>query len=255
MTIGCHSIGHGPEHIVALHGWLSDHQVYAPMVPFLDEDRYTVAFADYRGYGRSRALDSDYSIAQMASDVIDLTAVLGWTRTHLIGHSMGGMVIQKVACLAPDLVASGIAITPAPASGHPLDAETMAFFRSAAEDDQALAEIFNILTGQRHGKAFLATMVREARASMAETSFLGYLATWTGTDFSAEMADLKTPFLVITGAHDGALGLDVVQDAFRAQLANVTFETIASAGHYPTIETPVETVTRIERFLISVVDG
>lgn len=252
MTIGFRSIGAGPEKIIALHGWLSDHQVYAPILEFFDEARYTVVLADYRGYGLSRALVNDYSVEQMASDVIDLAATLGWSRCHLIGHSMSGMVIQKVASLAPDLVTSGIAITPVPACGHALDDATTAYFRSAADDDKALAEIFDILTGQRHGKTFLATMVRKARASMRKESFHGYLATWTQTDISGEVTGLTAPFLVITGAHDGALGLAVVQEPLQKQIPNVRFETIASAGHYPLIETPVETVALIDRFLMSI---
>lgn len=251
MALGFRSIGYGPEKIVALHGWLSDHQVYEAIFPYFDEGRFTIAFADFRGYGRSRALPGDWSINQMAADVADLIAALGWSRCHLIGHSMGGAVIQKVAASNPELIVSGVAITPVPASGHALDEATMDFFRTAASDDTALAEIFDALTGKRHGKTFLTGMVRAARAATDGQAFLGHLATWTGADFAGDIGGLEIPFLVITGKHDGALGIDVVREPMSRHLANVRFEAIDSAGHYPMIETPVETVDRIEGFLNS----
>ncbi|WP_044560372.1 alpha/beta fold hydrolase, partial [Azospirillum sp. B4] len=45
--------GTGPEPVLVLHDWLGDASTYAPMRPYLDGKRYTYAFADLRGYGRS----------------------------------------------------------------------------------------------------------------------------------------------------------------------------------------------------------
>lgn len=252
MTIHHHTLGSGPQKIIALHGWLSDHQVYEPAFRHFDQDRFTVAFADWRGYGRSRGMNADYTSDQMADDVAALAAKLGWQRCHLVGHSMGGTAVLKTALRHPDLVASGVAVTPVPASGHALDEGTRRFFELAAEDDTALAEIFNALTGQRHSRNFLAGMVAATRESTGASILLGYLDTWTLSDFGDELSGLDMPFLVITGQHDGALGLETIREPMARQLKRVQFETIASAGHYPMVETPVELVDRIEAFIAAV---
>lgn len=248
MIPGSYTTGYGPTRIVFMHGWLSDHRVYAPIMPYLDETQVSAAFVDYRGYGRSRALAGSYSAEEIARDTLDLMDALGWERAHLVGHSMGGMAIQKLGCLARHRMLSGTAITPVPASGFPLDAETAAFFRSAVSDDAAMATIFDILTGKRHLPAFRAAMVAAARAATTAPALAGYLATWTGTDFAADVAGLDVPFLVIAGAHDGALGPDVMRSSYLTQLPRVEMEIIEAAGHYPMQETPVELVTRIAQF-------
>jgi len=254
MTLGYHTIGHGPEKVMFLHGWLSDHLVFEPLFPFLDPDRYTVVFADYRGYGLSSGQEGDYSIKEIATDVIGLAKELAWDHCHIAGHSMAGMVLQKVAFLAPELVLSGIAITPVSASGLPLDEDTAAFFRSAADDDDALAALFNTLTGERHSREFLKYMALRTRKATSREALLGYMKAWTTTDFSADVADLRTKVLVIAGAHDMAVGPDVMNSTYLQQLPNTEMEIIDGAGHYPTQETPVELFTIIEKHLVSMAE-
>lgn len=249
MTLGYHSLGHGPEKIIFLHGWLSDHLVYEPLFPLLDQDRYTAVFPDYRGYGQSSHLDGDYSIAEIARDVIELAKHLKWSHCHIAGHSTGGMVLQKIACLTPNLVASGIAITPVPASGLPLTAQLTSFFKSAIEDDGALTELYDVLTGKRYSGSFLTYMTGRTRRVTTRAALLGYMNAWTGTDISAEVAALESKILVIAGRFDGAVGPDVMEQTYLKQLHNVELVTIEGAGHYPAQETPVELFTAIEHHL------
>jgi len=249
MTLGYHTIGQGPEKLLFLHGWLSDHLLFEGLFPLLDGDRYTAVFADYRGYGLSSAQKGDYTIDEIAGDMIDLLGELGWQSSHIIGHSMGGMVVQKIAKLRPDLVISGVAVTPVPASGFEMDADTAAFFQSSAKDDAALENIFNILTGERHADQFLKLMTASARKATTTEAYLGYLNAWTTTDFSAEVTDIKTDILVVAGAHDGALGPEVMRNTYLKQLKNVNLVTIDGAGHYPTQEAPIELFTILDKHL------
>lgn len=249
MTLGYHSLGHGPEKIIFLHGWLSDHLVYEPLFPLLDQDRYSAVFVDYRGYGRSKHLGGTYDIDEIAQDTVALARHLEWSRCHIVGHSMGGMVLQKAACIAPGLMTSGIAITPVPASGLPLADELASFFKSAIEDDEALNELFDVLTGKRYARSFLTCMAGCTRAATTKAALLGYMSAWTGTDFSADVATLNSKILVIAGKFDGAVGPDVMERTYLKQLPNAELVTIESAGHYPTQETPVELFTAIEQHL------
>src|SRR5664279_5173362 len=112
-------IGKGQTKVVVIHGWFWDHRVYMPLFDALDPERYTYAFFDIRGYGKSRDISGDYTIAEVAADTIALTDKLGWKEFHVIGHSMGGKAAQKVAMDAPGRVKSVIGITPVPAIALP----------------------------------------------------------------------------------------------------------------------------------------
>lgn len=249
MSIGYSTLGNGPMRLLILHGWLSDGTVYDSIKPFFDPTKYSIAFMDFRGYGQSKGLSGDYTIDEIASDALSLADTLSWDTFHVIGHSMGGVVLQKMALLAPTRILSGIAITPVPASGFDLGEEGTAFFQSSATDDHALNTIFNTLTGQQHSNAFLSYMTENTRKSTSTPAYLGYLAAWTGADFADQVSQIDVPICVIAGHHDGALGPNHMRETYLKQLSNVKMDVIEGAGHYPMLETPPELFKHIEAFL------
>ncbi|KAI5792465.1 Alpha/Beta hydrolase protein [Peziza echinospora] len=72
-------------------------------------DIYSCLVFDNRGVGDSDAPLMQYSTSEMAKDVLELIEHVGWSkerRIHLVGVSMGGMIAQELALLAPTLLAS-----------------------------------------------------------------------------------------------------------------------------------------------------
>ncbi len=248
MPIGYSTRGHGPIRVILLHGWLSDQAVFDQIKPLFDESVYSVAFMDFRSYGLSAHLTGDYSIDEIADDTLSVADALGWDRFHILGHSMGGQVMQKVAVKQPDRVISGIAVSPVPASGFEMDAATYSFFQSSAEDQSALAEIFNTLTGKRYANAVLSHLVSKTRDATSKAAYLGYLRAWVKTDFSADVGVVRAPILVIAGRHDGALGPAQMETTYLKQLPNVEIDVIEAAGHYPMLETPLELFSKVDAF-------
>lgn len=56
---------------------------------------------DNRDSGKSSRCTENYTTLSMARDVIGLMDYLGVARAHILGTSMGGMIAQHVALLAP----------------------------------------------------------------------------------------------------------------------------------------------------------
>ena len=249
MTNGMHVVGHGPIRVMFLHGWLTDHTVFDPLVPYFSEDDYTLAFMDYRGYGMSRATSGEFSIREIAGDLLTSLDRLGWDEAHVIGHSMGGMVLQQAALMAPERILSGTAVTPVPASGYHIDADTQKLFTAAADDDVALETMFSFLTGQRHGPGFARQARSRSRAATTRDAYLGYMKAWLTTDFSKDVKAVTMPVQVIAGRHDAALPPEHQQETSVAELGNAHLEVLEAAGHYPSWETPVELFTLIDSFL------
>ncbi|CAM6091993.1 unnamed protein product [Calypogeia fissa] len=63
---------------------------------------------DNRGVGKSFIPKhrSNYTTKTMAVDVLELLDHLGWEKTHVCGHSMGGMIACKLAAIAPHRLSS-----------------------------------------------------------------------------------------------------------------------------------------------------
>ncbi len=69
-------------------------------VPVLDE-RFKLVVHEHRGAGRSSHSRIDYSVEQMAGDLLQLIDSLGIERAHLVGHSTGGAIGQTLAIDQP----------------------------------------------------------------------------------------------------------------------------------------------------------
>lgn len=76
---------------------------WQPHVAALAE-QFTVITHDHRGCGQSSITRIDYSVEQMADDVIQLLDHLGIERTHFMGHSTGGAIGQTLALDRPERI-------------------------------------------------------------------------------------------------------------------------------------------------------
>lgn len=244
-----HLVGNGPNEVVVLHGWFGDAHAFAPMERSLSADEFTYAFLDYRGYGGMREVPGAFTMEEIAADALALADHLGFGRFSLVGHSMGGMAVQRVLSMAPDRIRKLIAVTPVPASGVPFDDASWALFSGAADKPENRYAIIDYTTGNRLSRAWIQHMVDYSLAHASRDAFASYLTAWSRSDFSASVQGLPLPVKVIVGEHDPALNTTVMQATFLACYPDCELEVMANAGHYPMHETPVALATSIENFL------
>lgn len=244
-------LGSGPRKVLVLHGWFGDENTFAPMSDSFSLDEFTYVFMAYRGYGASRDIKGDFTISEISADARALASELGWTRYSLIGHSMGGMAIQRVLADEPGAVEKIIAVTPVPASGVPFDEPTWKLFSGAAGSDLNRRMIVDFSTGNRLSSSWIDHIVRCSRSTSTEAAFGAYLHSWVKTDFHQEIVGNPVPIKVIVGANDPSLTADVMRATYLAWYPNAELQVIENAGHYPMNETPVVLATSIETFLRS----
>jgi 2-keto-4-pentenoate hydratase/2-oxohepta-3-ene-1,7-dioic acid hydratase in catechol pathway len=149
LMLGHVRFGQGPNKVMVLggaFGWTEDWTVFQAG---LDPERATWVFADYRGYGLSRGLDGAFNFDEAAADVLALADSLGWGRFSLVGHSMGGVAIQRVLLAAPGRIERMAAITAVPACSSRMDAQRLAMFSKAATDVVQRQFILDFSTGKR----------------------------------------------------------------------------------------------------------
>jgi pimeloyl-ACP methyl ester carboxylesterase len=240
--------GHGPRKVIALHGWLGDGSSFEPMLTAVQPEEFAVALPDYRGYGRSRDDAGPYDLATIARDVLELADGLGWSRVSLLGHSMGGKAALKVAALSPERVEKILGVTPVWAGPAPFDSATTEFFRSAASDVSVRAAILSATTGERLPPYWSSKLARESADGSTREAFAGYCESWAFDDFAAEVAGLDKDVLVVVGAHDSGVPMEVVSATWLAHLPKAQLEVYGDAGHYPMLETPLQLAATFERF-------
>ncbi len=255
-VLGYSTYGQGEEKVLVFHDWMGDASNYESLIPYLDPVSYTYVFADVRGYGKSVHLTGEYSANEVSADAFRLADTLGWKRFHVVGHSMTGMVAQRMA--VDDRISGGnrlksvIAITPVSSDGYPADEGTKKFLWGLIGQRNLSEQGFQALTGQRLSPAWSRIKTTRHLQTSREDALKGYYRMWLETDFSAEArkARVGTPLLVIGGRQD----LPGFQEAhlrktFGTLYPNVEFTFITDAGHYPMHETPVYLASLIEKYL------
>lgn len=251
---GYRSHGWGQAKIIALHDWLSDTSSYEPMLPYLNPGLCQWAFMDLRGYGLSRGLPACYTLVEAARDVLALADHLNWQCFHLVGHSMSGMIVQKVAALAPERLHSLIAVTPVSASGQPLTESQKEDLRAMAHE-RTRGEILRSLWGNRLSESWLQYKLRRWRETADGDASAAYVSMFAGPGFASEIAGFSKPVLAIAGGHDtGPFEESSIRLAFEPLYPKLTVTTLASSGHYPMQEVPVFLATLIERFALETFD-
>jgi len=247
--IGYTIAGTGSQKVIMLHGWWSDHTAYDILLPILDLENFTYAFMDYRGYGKSIDIYGEHSIEEIAADALALADHLGWKNFHAVGHSMGGMAVQKMIVKAPERIHSSVLITPVPACGAPLDQASEELFLNAAKDDENRLTILNFLTSGRLSPGWYNHVLKRSHETTNCRSFHEYMQAWTGTDFADAVQGMDAPILVLVGEYDQAITMEGMTKTLLEYFPAATIDVIMNSGHFPMLETPARLVYLMEKYL------
>jgi pimeloyl-ACP methyl ester carboxylesterase len=136
-VLGHDLFGSGASHVVVLNDWLCDTSTWDGARDYLDTARFTFAFTDLRGYGRSRGRTGSFTIAEAAADVLALGDALQWPSFAVVGHSMSTLIALHLAQHHADRIARVVLLTPPPPMGFGADDATIAASRALAEGDAA----------------------------------------------------------------------------------------------------------------------
>jgi pimeloyl-ACP methyl ester carboxylesterase len=242
-------VGTGEHHVIALHGWFSDRTGYQGLWPYLDQKAFSYAFMDYRGYGEQIGAAGQFTMDEIASDVLALADQLGWAEFSLIGHSMGGVAIQQVLARAPRRVRKLIGVCPVPASGFPFDDDGWWLFSGAANSADNRRAIIDLTTGRRLADGWLDAMTARSLDRSARDAFAAYLPQWAGADLVHLVKGSPLPVKVVVGEHDPALSADFMRATWLTTYPDIELEVMANSGHYPMDETPIALIASVETFL------
>jgi 3-oxoadipate enol-lactonase len=104
--------------VVFVPGMGLDQRMWAPQVePVVSSGRRVVLY-DIRGHGRSGVPSSGYRVVDFADETVGLLDALAIERAHIVGLSLGGSVVARVAVRHPERIHS-VTIIGSMACGYP----------------------------------------------------------------------------------------------------------------------------------------
>ncbi|MEM8596272.1 MAG: 3-oxoadipate enol-lactonase [Pseudomonadota bacterium] len=239
---------HGPG-IVFVNALGTDLTIWDGVIARLPQGYRMIGY-DTRGHGLSSMAGGSLSIDDLARDLLGLMDHLGLSDAVLCGVSVGGLIAQRVASLAPERV-RGLVLcnTGARIGTAEMWDERMALIARDGLEVEADAILERWVTAPF--RAAHPAALAGYRAMLTRTPLAGYLgicAVLREADLTRETKGLSTPTLCIAGAGDVATPPMLVQ-ALAALIKGAVYRELSHCGHLPSIEQPEACAKAIAAFL------
>jgi 3-oxoadipate enol-lactonase len=236
------------------HSLAADLTMWDPQMKALTQ-KYRVLRYDTRGHGGTDAPGGPYTLEQLSEDARALLQVLGISRTHWIGLSMGGMIGQTLALSSPGFFQSlSLCDT---SSRIPAEAKPLWQERIKTAETQGMEPLVEPTIGRWFTAPFRETgkeVVDGIRARIRTTNPRGYAgccAAISQLDLTDKISAIKVPTLIVVGEEDQGTPV-AASRAIQAQIAGSQLEIIKSAAHLSNLEQPDEFTRIIASFLARV---
>jgi pimeloyl-[acyl-carrier protein] methyl ester esterase len=235
--------GEGNCHLVLLHGWGLNAQVWDCITPELSA-QFTLHLVDLPGYGRSNGF-----AAMTLNKMADIVLAQAPERAIWLGWSLGGLVASQVALTSPSRVRGLVTVASSPCFSEQdgwagIKPEILAGFQQQlSEDFQRTVERFLALQTLGTDTARQdARQLKNAVLSLpmpTQEVLNGGLEILKTIDLREALAELELPFLRMYGRLDGLVPRKIVAplDAQWPQSQSIIF---AKAAHAPFISHPGE---------------
>ena len=216
----------------------ADFRIWLPLIDELTEN-WSLLLYDKHGHGLSDVGQAPYTIEDHANDLIGLVDRLDIKKAIFCGLSVGGLIVQAVYKLRPDLVTKIVLCDTAykigPAEAYDGRIETVR--------TSGIASLAEGTLGRWFTPEFHATRKAEVagyRNMLIRQSVEGYAGTCAAirdADFTADAPKIKVPVLCVVGDQDGATPPALVKSTADL-IPGAQFEIIENAGHIPGVERP-----------------
>ena len=221
------------------------------------EEKFRLILVDNRGVGRSTPLPGPYSIPEFARDALAVLDAEKVERATVLGASMGGMIAQSLAALAPDRVhALVLACTlPGGPESKPMPPETWAeVTRQVAgesERDRLRRTMLVAMSpkfAQEHDREVEAILDDRIASPTDPAQWMFQASSAVAFDASASDARLDLPVLITTGTEDRVVPWSNSLVLYKT-LPRASLVLFRGANHLHLIERPAEFNDAVVRFL------
>ena len=224
--------------VVLVHGLGARGEDWGKMIPGLAAAGFHVYVPDLPGYGRSGRPDVSYTMAYQEAAVRGYMQAMQLAQADVLGWSMGGWVVMRLAAEHPEMV-NRLVLLDSAGVYFPLEYETSLF---TPTDAAGLNTLMSRLTPKKVKlPKFIARDFLRRGAKNAWVLQRTLAAMKTGKDLMEfRLGEIKAPTAVLWGAQDELIP-PAAGRKIAAGVAGAVFVPIEGCGHLA----PVECVSQV----------
>jgi len=235
--------------LVLVHGFLGSSKMWEPQINFF-KDYFRVITPDLPGFGKSSKVKSLDSINAMAKTVLELLKKRDINKFNLMGHSMGGMVVQEMAIISGDKINKLICYSTSSIGDIPGRFETIDISREKLKKYGIEKTVNRIskkwfVEGDKAKYFYLCNTANKVTSEEAADNALVALKNWRGLE---NLKNIKNKTLIIWGDKDTSYNFNQV-DTLNQNIPNSKIEVIKDCSHNVHLEIPEKFNEIVKNFL------
>jgi 3-oxoadipate enol-lactonase len=238
--------------LVFLHGIGGAARAWRGQLDFF-RGRYRAIAWDMPGYGGSAPLPA-VSIVTLADALQDFLQQVGAAKPILVGHSIGGMIVQQLLVKSPGIARAVVLAQTSPAFGKP-DGDWQKSFIDARlgplDRGETLASLapslVKELVGDDPDPAGL-ELARDCMAHVPEATYRATMLALMGFDLRHALKNIAVPTLVLSGSKDNNAPAPMMAK-MATYIPSSTYVEIEGAGHLVNLEQPAAFNAALDQFL------
>lgn len=238
--------------ILFLHGIAGAARQFSPQLAAFGLSHRAIAW-DMPGHGHSAPLPL-VTINALAASLGAFIAALGLERPILVGHSLGGMIVQRLLLEAPHIARAVVLSQTCAAFGGRDSGWADAFIRerlAPLDEGRTMSELAPAMASAQMAPnpdpAALA-LAQDCIAHTPESSYRDAILASRGFDLRAALPRIAVPTLLIAGALDQAAPTPAIQ-RMASQIPGATCIVLNGVGHLAHLEAPGRFNAAIKDFL------
>jgi len=235
--------------LVLVHGFLGSSDMWGPQIKFFKNNFRVIAPA-LPGFGNSSNINSCDSIECMAKAILNLLEKKKLKNFNLMGHSMGGMIVQEIAKIAGDKIIKLVCYGTGPQGNIPGRFETIEESRKKLKIDGLKNTAHRIaktwfIKGEKAKYFYLCKEAGKQTSIVAADNGLVAMKNWDGVK---NLENIKNETLIIWGNQDKAYNFNQVK-SLHDNIPDSDLKIIRGCSHNVHLEKPDEFNKVVEEFL------
>jgi pimeloyl-ACP methyl ester carboxylesterase len=236
--------------VVFVHGYCGGSPQWSEQVKALSGDFHVIA-PDLPGFGLNNKMEAPETIHELAIYVLGELDKAGVDHFHLVGHSMGGMIVQEMVAIAPERVDKLVLYGTGSIGMMPGRFETIDESRRRLTQDGVETTVRRIAaTWFLNGKSSAGYEDCAAIAVMAQQqaalSCLSAMEGWSGV---SSLPKIESPTLVLWGDGDRAYHWQQTERLWR-DIKTSSLAVIPGCSHAVHLEKPALFNAMLNDFLV-----
>ena len=235
--------------LVLVHGYLGSSEMWCLQRDYLSKF-FRVISPALPGFGESHEAESLDSINDMAKFVINIIDEKKIDNFNLLGHSMGGMIVQEIAKLAGDRINKLICFATGSIGEIPGRFELIDETRRRLKEEGADISFSRVpqkwfVKGDKDKNYYLCeNAVKNVSLETADNALIA-MKNWSGIDY---LKNIKNQTLIVWGDRDTSYNFDQV-DTLNKGITNSRLEIFKGCSHNVHLEEPDKFNDLIKSFI------